>query len=160
MAPGKSELAALLVHLDRTRSALNQHHDELVRHGGALDNPERLAFLALEAAAWYNALEDLFVAVARAFEETPATGDAWHSELLKRMTMQLPYVRPCIVASAQEPHLRTLLKFRHFLRHAYAVKLDATKIAAIVRALTTAHDGVLASIESARDAIDAAVRAD
>jgi hypothetical protein len=64
------------------------------------------------------------------------------------------------VEPAQEPELRMVLRFRHFLRHAYAVRLDAEKIAVIVRAVTTVHAGVIATIESARGAIHEAVLAE
>jgi hypothetical protein len=86
-----------------------------------------------------HALEDLFEAFARAFEESPAKGERWHLELLQRMSTRLPYARPPVVAPALLPSLRVVLGFRHYLRHAYAVRLDGAKLVTALRAVLRTH---------------------
>jgi hypothetical protein len=161
MSPGVAELAALLAHVDRTREALRQHRAELEPYVRGFDPrapaPAELALIAVQMSAWYNALEDLFQGVMRAFDESPGAGESWHVELLKRAATALPHVRPAVVDGVLEPELRRILRFRHFLRHAYAVRLDWTKMSAVAEALLASHDRVVTSLDAFGVAIDAAV---
>jgi hypothetical protein len=163
MTAGIAELSALLAEVDRAIAALEQHASDIARHrpAGVPDPPDEseLAFIGVQMSAWYNALEDLFSRVARAFGESPAAGDAWHTELLRRMAAPAPHVRPALVAPALYAALLTVLKFRHFLRHAYAVRLDWTKMAPAVEALTGSHPQVLQSLRQFRAAVEAVVLA-
>lgn len=82
-------------------------------------------------------------------EEVPR-GDRWHVDLLQGAALVVDGVRPALVSAATLPTLRELLGFRHFFRHGYSARLDASRLAAL-------RQGVLASwpaIESDFAALD------
>jgi len=95
--------------------------------GGPGDTRGRAAVVALGLHRWYTAVESLLERVERAFGTLPI-GQRWHSELLIGATRELATVRPAIVSASALGPLQELLRFRHFLRHAYAVELDPNKL--------------------------------
>lgn len=86
----------------------------------------------------YGAIEELCQLVAKMFENNITDTARWHSQLLNRMGLLIPGVRPPLLANEtiQKPHyLRT---FRHFFRHAYGVTLDYQKVEENVRVASEA----------------------
>lgn len=70
---------------------------------------------------YYTASETLFFRIARFFENNIG-GDRWHAELLDRMLVSIPGMRPAVLSEATYAALRELMRFRHFSR--YYVELD------------------------------------
>jgi hypothetical protein len=79
----------------------------------------------------YSAVEAALARVARALGEGPPEGSEWHQELLHVMGLELEGVRPAVLSAKTSALLQPLLAFRHFFRHAYAVPLDAERLAAL-----------------------------
>lgn len=98
-----------------------------------------LAILALDLHRWYSALESIVERIERVFSTLP-TGPEWHAELLTGATLEIPEIRPAILPAATLDELRELMKFRHFLRHAYAVELDRSRLDRLT--VTLANVGV------------------
>jgi len=69
--------------------------------------------------------------------ELPQGGD-WHHTLLVRATRPGPG-RPPAIRAETRTRLEDLLRFRHFLRHAYAVELDWGKMSPLVAEQTGSH---------------------
>lgn len=102
----------------------------------------------------YGAIEDLFKVVANAFENHVAPGGGYHTELLRRMTISVPDVRPRVISSETCRLLDSLRGFRHVFRHAYARELDIRKLRivlddarAVRGSLANDVEGFLASVE-------------
>jgi hypothetical protein len=76
----------------------------------------------------YGAVESLLVRVARYIEGALPTGPDWHVELLESMALELEDVRPRVISDTSLGLLRSLLAFRHFFRHGYAIALDAERL--------------------------------
>jgi hypothetical protein len=68
----------------------------------------------------------VLVAFERALRLPERSGEHWHRALLADAALELTGVRPPLVA--EERDWEELLAFRHFLRHAYAADLDATRL--------------------------------
>jgi hypothetical protein len=49
--------------------------------------------------------------------------------LLEASALAVRGIRPALVSPSTEVSLRLLLEFRHFMRHAYGVPLDARRLA-------------------------------
>lgn len=144
MAPRElAEISVLAADIDRVLAALREARALVEREtrgaGGVSDDPRGLAYLAVTLAQYYNALEDALVRSARVFEDGPPAGEAWHAELLRRAALPLPHLRPEILPAGCQEDARTLLRFRHFLRHAYVVPLDREKISFVCAALARLH---------------------
>ena len=69
-------------------------------------------------------------------------GERWHSELLNQMTLDLPSVRPPVIAKAIAAQLDDYRRFRHLIRNIYATNLDPDRIEALVAALPSAWSRV------------------
>lgn len=92
-------------------------------------DPVWLAYLAISVHQYYTALEGIFERICRVFEGSLPTGADTHQALLRDMALELPGVRAAVLKGETVVALRPLLKFRHFVRHAYAVVWDANRIA-------------------------------
>ena len=80
----------------------------------------------------YCACEELFEIVAAAFENHVDSNGGYHIELLKRMRMDIPGVRPREISDEAFGRLETLRSFRHVFRHAYGASLDERKLAIVL----------------------------
>jgi len=72
---------------------------------------------------YYTAAETVFFRIARFFENS-IEGDRWHAELLERMGMAIPGVRPAVISDKTQAALRELMRFRHFSRYYVELEYD------------------------------------
>ncbi len=95
------------------------------------DNPEKISHLAYQFHNLYGALEDFFQEVAKTFENRVEDPSRCHRELLKRMAMEIPGIRPEVLSPASHVLLNELRGFRHVFRHAYDYELSPDKLRAL-----------------------------
>jgi hypothetical protein len=105
---------------------------------GAIDlasdpNEGDLARAAVALHHGYCAIESAFVRLVRELGEGEPAGPDWHQIILDDMGLEIPDVRPPLLQQSTIDSLRQLLAFRHFFRHAYAVELDAERLADLQR---------------------------
>lgn len=79
----------------------------------------------------YGAVEAALSRLARVLGEGVPEGPDWHQGLLHAMALEIEGIRPRVLSDETLFRLRRLLGFRHFFRHAYAVSLDADRLAAL-----------------------------
>ena len=75
----------------------------------------------------YTALETLFLRVSQFFENR-LSRDRWHSDLLEKMTLEVPGIRQRLIARQTYRHLAELMRFRHFKRHYVEQQYDWDRI--------------------------------
>jgi hypothetical protein len=80
----------------------------------------------------YNALENSFDQISRTFENHIVDPVRWHRELMVKMFVEIPDVRPSVLPEAAQPMLNDLRGFRHIFRHGYDFQLDASKLNRLV----------------------------
>jgi len=90
------------------------------------DAPAALVALSLDHA--YQAFEAILVRLERAAGLPERTGTSWHTALLADAAVAIPGLRPPIFPAEAHVDWDALLRFRHFLRHAY--DLDPSKLVA------------------------------
>jgi hypothetical protein len=88
----------------------------------------RLEAAAFELARSYNIIEQAGLRVAREFENQIEKDGGWHEGLLRRLTLEIPGIRPPFFPAALRPALDELRRFRHFVHHAYDVELREDRI--------------------------------
>lgn len=88
----------------------------------------RLEAAAFELARCYNLIEQAGLRVMRAFENHFDKDGGWHEALLRRLTLDLPGIRPPFFPTALRPALDELRCFRHLVHHAYELELRADRI--------------------------------
>ena len=67
------------------------------------------------------------------FFENQVKGGRYHTDLLRRMEIEIKGIRPALLSSDTYEMLDELRRFRHFFRHAYTAKLDADRIGKLVQ---------------------------
>lgn len=78
----------------------------------------------------YTALEGYFFRVAKHFENS-LDDSSWHRELLDRMKIAVPGIRPAVITSDMVEPLDELRRFRHLFRNMYKSKLKPERVAEI-----------------------------
>jgi len=104
------------------------------------DTDDREAFLnsvALNLHSFYNGIERILELIAMELDDGTLGGEAWHAELLRQMQLELPSVRPAVLTRESGCTLDEYRKFRHLVRHIYANRLDARRIAPLIKQLPT-----------------------
>lgn len=144
----KARLARLHAELSQDHVMIGRLAQQVATQAQSQPTDEAgLALLAVRVHRYYTAFESALERIERTFDATP-TGPDWHAALLDGATLQLAGVRPRILPPGPVSlHLREVLKFRHFFRHAYAVELDATKLAVVAAHVMAAS----ADVEQAFD---------
>lgn len=93
-----------------------------------------LESLAYQLHNLYSAFEDLFLIVAKYFENTIEDQSRYHIELLRRMVIDIEGVRPPLLKQQTMNWLDELRAFRHVFRHAYSYDLDKNKLQFVIEA--------------------------
>ncbi|MBM3494915.1 MAG: hypothetical protein FJX72_11450 [Armatimonadetes bacterium] len=110
---------------------------------GSVSEAEAAAFHLARA---YNAAEMAAQRVARAFENSINGSSGWHAGLLRRMSLEVPGVRPALYNSDVLARLSELRGFRHAFRHAYDMVVDPARIAALIGIAEGLVEPITASI--------------
>lgn len=116
--------------------------EELGRVGPEGPSVPQLAFSAFHIERIYSTREAALARVARMLDRRIPAGVTWHIELLRQITMPVPEVRPAVLGTATAEGLEDLLRFRHFVRHAYRVDLDWQRLQPLVAGLAVTLDRV------------------
>jgi len=86
---------------------------------------------------YYTCLETLFLRASRFFENDLAP-DRWHQDLLDKMLLDVPGVRPRVISRATHERLLEFLRFRHFRRYYYEMDYDWDKLELLRKKLVEA----------------------
>ncbi len=118
-----TEVEADVVAVERLLKELSETRRRLPQE----PSPEQLSHVGYLLHSIYTAWESAFHRIATAFENSldPAR---WHEHLLRRMTLEIPGIRPAAVPSEMLEPLAALRAFRHFYRYSYAVPLRWRKM--------------------------------
>lgn len=92
---------------------------------------EKRSHFALKTQQLYTAIEDLFKQIAKAFENHVDSLSSYHKELLIRMNLDIPKIRPKVISQESFLLMDKLRTFRHFVRHAYDCELDQHELGLI-----------------------------
>lgn len=99
----------------------------------------------------YSAYEELFQLIAAFWENSLDNASAYHIQLLKRMRIEIPGVRPAVMKSEESfVSLDELRAFRHVFRHAYSYGLDDERVFFLLRRVLKSKDLILGEIGAFR----------
>jgi hypothetical protein len=96
------------------------------------------ALVALSLDHAYQGFEAILVRLERALGLPERTSASWHSALLADAALAISGVRPPLFAPEALADWDAVMRFRHFLRHAYVVHLDSARLLATVDRLERA----------------------
>ena len=89
---------------------------------------EKTSHLAYLLHNLYCALEDVFREIAKTFENRIEDPSKYHRELLNRMQLDVPGIRPKLLSRESRLVLDELRGFRHIFRHAYDYELNPDRV--------------------------------
>ncbi len=119
--------------LDRVTLAVERHWRGA--RTAPADQDAYLNSVALNLHSLYTGLERIFELIALELDGGALGGDAWHSELLRQMTLDLPDTRPAVLLRETATRLDEYRKFRHRIRNIYATLLNPDRMASLVTGL-------------------------
>ena len=94
----------------------------------------------------YNVIEQMGLRVAKAFENSLDDDKGWHTELIRRLSIRIPGVRPALFSEEIRQPLQELRAFRHVFVHAYDLDVDPDKLALILKYGRAAADRLQALV--------------
>lgn len=95
--------------------------------------PAGLEGCAHHLARFFNVIEQMALRIAKNFENTIDDEKGWHADLIRRMTLEIPGVRPALWNESVVQPLRELRAFRHVFTHAYELTLDPDKLQLLLK---------------------------
>lgn len=118
--------AILLGYFDKQLPIIQRLIDEIV----AVDITiyDKRFLFAIRTQQFYTAIEDLFKQLAKSFENHVDNLTQFHKEMLVRMSMEVPQMRPAVISKESFVLLDKVRSFRHFIRHAYDCELDENEL--------------------------------
>ena len=145
---GAARIRRLRAEIDADRAILQERHEDIETYVRGVEDapPERAAALALALDRAYTTLEAILTRVARTLEGGSPTGDDSRRTLLHNARLEIPDVRVAVLSPETVEGLDELRRFRHFLRHAYGARLDATRVCAVAEIWLGASDDVFAAL--------------
>ena len=143
-----SRIQRLRAEIMSDRRAVAEQLDVLQRLDLAGPSPSSgdIARAAIALHHVYSGLETVLLRVARDVDGGEPGGADWHQALLDTMGLDIEGVRPALVSGPTLAHLRALLAFRHFFRHAYSVALDPARLAELRQLTQDARPGLEADL--------------
>lgn len=102
---------------------------------------------ALKTQQFFTALEDLFKQVAKSFENHIEDLGSYHRELLIRMNIDVPNIRPALLTQQSFLFLDKIRAFRHFIRHAYDCELEEKQLTLLQSLIKTELEPLLIDLQ-------------
>ncbi len=115
--------------------------------------PAEVALVALSLDHAYQAFETILVRIESALGLPERIGPSRHAAVLADAALELPGLRPALHAPSVGIDWDALLRFRHFLRHAYVLDLDPDKLRANRDRLARAIAGTATGLEALLSAL-------
>jgi len=152
VSPADARVALLAAELARDWSAVERRLEEARSTDPAAGKAET-AYVALALDHAYQAFEAMLLRLERAVGLSGRRGSNWHVEVLEEASLPVEGVRPAVFPSEARPAWHALLRFRHFLRHAYDAELDAAELTRNVAHLEVAVTSTRPYVAALRNAL-------
>ncbi len=145
-------VSLLRVEIDKTRKLLREsqdyfqyvRNDEIVRFG---KTKSTALIVAQILENFYTCLETFFLRISQFFENS-LRQERWRHDLLEKMTLAIPGIRPAVISSETYRALEELLRFRHFKRYYFELDFDWAKLDFLTLKYDQVYPSVLRDIES------------
>ena len=140
--------------LDLDRLIVLEDKYRLVKAKIVRIDPDEFDYVALgyTIVNLYGIMENYFTRIAKYFENQ-IDPVSWHRDLLRRMTMRIPEIRPAVLTPDQAVAIDQLRAFRHVFRHMYQQDLDPEQLSlvdartpAAATAFRAAHEAFLCTL--------------
>lgn len=102
---------------------------------------------------YYTCAETTFFRISQYFENN-LTPEGWHADLLEKMSLDIPTLRPRVISDQTCIDLSELMRFRHFKRYYFGTAYDWDRLDELLKRAKRTHDRLLAELNRFVDFID------
>jgi hypothetical protein len=155
LSPADARAALVLAECRRDWDVVKAHLQR-ARDASPSASAAEAALVALSLDHAYQAFETILLRVERALGLPERSGPGWHALLLADAALVIPGLRPALFPGPTLADWDAVLRFRHFLRHAYVLDLDPGKLGQNVARL----DGAVSETDPWLDGVLAVLGAD
>jgi len=113
--------------------AIAEIYQALARCEADLSTESQRIMVAYYLHNLYCAFESVFQRIVEVFGNHISDRAGWHADLLRRMTLDIEGLRPCLLSRIAYDALDELRRFRHVFRSAYRLHLDADRLTLVYR---------------------------
>lgn len=106
----------------------------------------------------YTATETVLVRIAQQFGNNLRT-ERWHSDLLRRMAIAVPGLRPAVLSQDVYQRLDELMRFRHFKRYYFNLEYNWERLYYLIALARTLRPALTADFAAFRAFVIAAIQA-
>ena len=117
--------------MEQIDQLLDSYTDLLIRSQKSTPNLVEITAIASVLHSFYNGTENIFLSIAKGFDEHVPNGSQWHRDLLIQMTQKTPK-RTQVISEEMAQKLADYLGFRHFYRHSYSFFLEWGEVEKLV----------------------------
>ena len=117
----KAEIQFLLSRIDELDEKVKLTEEEV-------EKESRLIVEGYYLSGIYSCFEDIFLKIAKVFENRVDTPASWHRDLLRRMIITVEGIRPNVISKDSFIFLDELRSFRHVFRSSYMFELDVERL--------------------------------
>jgi hypothetical protein len=149
-APRAKAREAALAEVQADRAAFQKRASEVAAYADRARSltAEQAAAAALAMERAYTALESILERVTFALEGWVPSGPEWQRELLDGAAMSIHKVRPALLSRLSHEVADRLMRFRHFLHHAYRADLDPCRVGELVAELALGQAFIVADLDA------------
>jgi hypothetical protein len=104
----------------------------------------------------YGGVERALARIARDVDRHVPGGPAWHADLLRRLSVELPGRRPAVISRAVYQGLDELRGFRHRERNSYVRDLDPRRVIEIAGGVLPTLDALSREVDALEGVLDPA----
>ena len=139
----KEDLLSLVGQMDHIMKALRLTVEEAEakerEYRTAVPTPFELRGFGSLLHDFYTAVEDVFEVVAGDVNGSLPEGTTWHKEILVKMSISIPGLRPAVISEELRWKLDEYLRFRHVFRNVYGYLLDWRRIRPLLENLGSVY---------------------
>lgn len=137
-----------LANIERVVSRVGQTLDLIQSNEDEVYLDNLIDSLTLYQGNFYMGIERIFLAIAKEIDRITPSGDSWHIQLLKQMTVEIASVRPAVISQETYERLNEFRGFRHVARSLYAYDLDAERVIKLANEVTDCFDRFQSDLQS------------
>jgi hypothetical protein len=153
VSPVDARVAVLLQEMRRDWESVRTHAQRAGSTDPASGAPQA-AYVALSLDHAYQAFETMLSRLERALGLPERAGVGWDAAILADASVEVPKLRPAVFPRAALADWEAILRFRHFLRHAYTLDLEADRLAENAARLARAVDASGEAVGALFDALE------
>ena len=102
---------------------------------------------ALSLQNYYMGVERIFEEVAKRVDQSLPSGPNSHQALLEQMELEIPQIRPPLLAAVTVAQLNEYRAFRHVVMHRYGFELHPERVSELVEQLPSCHTSLATDVQ-------------